>query len=173
MGGGGGMGGGGMGGGGMGGGGMGGMGGGGGFFSIPAEKVVSIPMNSVCLEHGKAEPNSSSKYTIIPVSKVSKDRVLYQLLARVGTGKVDPQAAQAAAWHLANKMSFEELSQKTDEPLGGLPPVPYFSRDQLMGAQSLLAQATETAAEEKDVKTAEPKSESRAKATKATRASVN
>jgi hypothetical protein len=53
--------------GGMGGGGMGGLGGGAaggaGFFSIPAERTVSVPMTSVCLEHGKANPNSWSART--------------------------------------------------------------------------------------------------------------
>lgn len=156
----------GMGGGGMGGGmggmggGMGGMGGGGmggGFFSVPAEKIVAVPLNSVCLEHGKPEPTPSSKYTIVPVSRVTKDPVLYQLLAAVGTGKVDGQSAQAAAWHLANNMSFQELAAKTDEPLGGLAATPYFNRHQLMEAQSLIAQAQVRVEEQKtDVKTSEP-----------------
>ena len=146
--GGGGMGGGGMGGGGMGGGGMGGGGmGGGGFFSIPAEKIVSIPLNSVCLEHGKPEPTPASKYTIVPLSRVSTDPVLYQLLKKVGTGKVDPQAAQAAAWHLTDKMSFQELADKTEDHLGEVVPTPYFTRDQLINAQSLLSEAISSADE--------------------------
>jgi len=117
------------------------------FFSVPAEKVISLPFQSVCLEHGKQEPNSSSKYTLIPVPKVSTDPVLYQLLAAVGTGKVDAQAAQAAAWHLANKMSFEQLAEKTNAPLPGLPGAPYFTREQLQTAKDLIEQATEKAAE--------------------------
>ncbi len=64
----GGLGGGGLGGGGLGGGGLGGQaggaGGGAGFFSIPAERTVSVPMNSVCLEHGKANPNSRMTYRL-------------------------------------------------------------------------------------------------------------
>ena len=145
----GGMGGGGMGGGGMGGGGMGGMGGGGGgFFSIPAEKVVSLPFNSVCLEHGKPEPSGNSKYTLVPLSRVNTSPVLYQLLTRVGTGKVDPQAAQAAAWHITDKMSFEELAAKTEEHLGDINVTPYFTREQLLSAQQLLAQAESRAEEE-------------------------
>ena len=117
----GGMGGGGMGGGGMGGGGMGGGGmGGGGFFSIPAEKVVSLQFNSVCLEHGKPEPSGNSKYTLVPLSRVNSDPVLYRLMTKVATGKVDSQAAQAAAWHLTDKMSFNELADKMEEHLGDI-----------------------------------------------------
>lgn len=139
----------GMGGGGMGGGGMGGAGGGG-FFSIPAEKVVSLQFNSVCLEHGKPEPGPNSKYTIVPLSRVSTDPVLYQLLTKVGTGKVDSQAAQAAAWHLTDKMSFEQLAEKVEEHLGDANPSPYFTRDQLLGAQVLLSQAMAKADEKEE-----------------------
>ena len=153
----GGMGGGGMGGGGMGGGGMGGGGmGGGGFFSIPAEKVVSLQFNSVCLEHGKPEPSGNSKYTLVPLSRVNSDPVLYRLMTKVATGKVDSQAAQAAAWHLTDKMSFNELADKMEEHLGDIPSTPYFSRDELLTAQVLLSQS-ESEAEEKAEKTVEAK----------------
>ena len=160
----GGMGGGGMGGmgGGMGGGGMGGGGmGGGGFFSVPAEKVVSLQFNSVCLEHGKQEPTPSSKYTLVPISRVSTDPVLHQLLAKVGTGKVDQQAAQAAAWHLTNKMSFQELAEKMEEHLGDLNPSPYFTREQLLAAQQLLSQAMVKAEEKAEEEKLAPKTETK------------
>ena len=147
----GGMGGGGMGGMGMGGGGMGGMGGGGGgFFSIPPEKVISLTMNSVCLEHGKQEPNPRAKYTLVPVAKFNDDPVLFQLLSKVSTGRVDSQAAQAAAWHLTDKMSFQDLAAKTNETLDGSEPTAYFSREELQGAQELLASAVGQAADAED-----------------------
>lgn len=137
----------GMGGGGMGGmgGGMGGMGGGGGFFSIPPEKVVSIPIQSVCLEHGKPEPGVRSEYTLIPVEKVNDDPILYEVLTLVGTGKVDSQVAQAAAWHLKDKLSWQDLAMESNQRLGGLPPEPVFSTRQLMAAQQLLSIAKERA----------------------------
>ena len=129
-------------------------GGGGGFFSIPPERVISLPFNSVCLEHGKPEPTSSSRYKLVPVSQVSQDPVLYELLTVVGTGRVDSQAAQAAAWHLTDKMSFQQLAAKTMTHLGGLPPTPYFSQAQMQGAQQLLALSTQKAEERKDKKPA-------------------
>ncbi len=142
----------GLGGGGLGGGGFGGGGnqGGGGFFgggaaSIPAEKVGSIPFNSVCLQHGKPEPGVKSEYVLVPVDKVSEDPVLHQLLAAVGTGKVDAQTAQAAAWHLTDKMSWDQLANKAVQHTGGVAPTPYFTQAQLLGAQALLAQAKKRA----------------------------
>lgn len=139
----GGMGGGGMGGmgGGMGGmgGGMGGMGGGGGFFSIPPEKVVSIPLQSVCLEHGKPEPTVRSEYILVPVEKFNDDPALFEILSLVSSGKVDSQIAQAAAWHLTDKMSWRDLAMDSNRRLGGLAPEPVFSTRQLMAAQQLLS----------------------------------
>lgn len=144
-------------GGGFGGGGQGGFGGGqqggGGFFgggaaSIPPEQVGSIPFHSVCLQHGKPEPSVKSDYVLVPVEKFSSDPVLHQLLTAVGTGKVDAQAAQAAAWHLTDKMSWDQLANKAVQHTGGAAPTPYFTQAQLAGAQALLAQAKTRADDE-------------------------
>jgi hypothetical protein len=146
--------------GGMGGGMMGGMGGGmggmggmmGGFGSIPPERVISVPFNSVCLQHGRPEPTSSSRYRLIPVAKVSTNPVLYELLATIGSGRVDSQAAQAAAWTISDKMSWQQLAAKTEEHLGGQAPTPYFTQAQLLAGQNLLAHAIQRAEERKDEK---------------------
>ncbi len=120
------------------GGGMGGMGGGGmgGMFSVPPEKIVSVNLNTVCLEHGKDDPNVGMQYQLLPLSSVSQDPVLSELLAAVGTGKVDRQAAQAAAWHRANNMSWLQLATK-DQGVEGSSS--YFSAEELAAAAELLA----------------------------------
>jgi len=119
------------------------MGGGGGFFSIPPERVVAVKFNSVCLQHGRPEPTAANKYRLMPVSRVSKDPVLYELLSAVGTGRVDSQAAQAAAWTISDKMTWQQLASKQVDHLGGQPSTPYFTQEQLLGAQQLLAMAVE------------------------------
>lgn len=135
-------------GGGQGGGGQGGFfgGGGGGFGSIPPEQIAVVPMNTVCLQHGKPEPSPRSDYTLVPVEKFSTDPVLPQFLAMVGTGKIDQQTAQAAAWHLTDKMSWEQLANKPVTRIGQAP-TPYFSTSQLLAAQALVAQAKKMADE--------------------------
>lgn len=132
------------------GGGQGGLGGGGGFFgggaaSIPPEQIGLIPFNSVCLQHGKPEPTVKAEYVLVPVERFSEDPVLKELLTSVGTGQVDAQAAQAAAWHLTDKMSWDQLANKAVQHTGGAPSTPYFTRAQLLGAQALLAQAQKRA----------------------------
>ena len=124
------------GGGGFGGGGQQGGGGGGGFFSVPSNRIVRVAYRSVCLEHGKPEPTSRSTYRIGKVEEFSDDPVLEETLKMVASGQLDPQAGQAATWHLANKMSWQELAAKSI-PHVGRPSTPYFSAETLARAQNI------------------------------------
>lgn len=146
----GGMGGGGMGGGGMGGGGMGGGGMGGGFFSIPAAETVKVQMNSVCLEHGKKNPTARSTYRLVPVEQFSDKPELKVLCSAIGSGKLDRNVAQAAAWHLSSNMSWDQLASKMFDRAAAAD-VPYFTREQLVAAHQLVqgaqARAKELAAQ--------------------------
>jgi hypothetical protein len=118
--GGGGMGGGGMGGGGMGGGGggqgmgggMGGMDGGMGMFRVEADKPRKMTVPTVCLEHGKLDPNPRMKYKVVPLAAVNADPKVAELCKLLAQGRVSQNAAQAAAWHLANGLSWQELANK-------------------------------------------------------------
>ncbi|MFT5323716.1 MAG: hypothetical protein ACI8P0_001567 [Planctomycetaceae bacterium] len=129
-----------------GGGGGAGGGGGGGFFSIPPEKVVRIPVTSVCLEFGKPEPSVRMEYKIHPVESVSKDPILKELLNLVATGRINTNVAQAAAWNIANGKSWQELSQLKFNRLAQ-PDTPQFSYAELAYAQQLVAAAKQRAAD--------------------------
>lgn len=118
--------------------------GGGGFFSIPPKKTLSVPYTSVCLQHGLDEPHPRSNYVVIPSEKFSDDPALLTLIDMVGTGKVNPAAAQAAAWHLSDGMSWQQLAAKRYKRVAA-PDTPYFSHAQLMGAQQVVATAKQLA----------------------------
>jgi hypothetical protein len=141
-------------GGGMGGMGMGGMGmgmggmGGGGFFNVPPEKVGKLTVACVCLEHGKAEPRPAIPYELKPLEQYSSDPQLKAVLKLLGQGKINQRVAQAAAWHLANHMSWEELISKKLERIAG-PDEPYFHPDEIEAAMRLVNHAAELAADEK------------------------
>lgn len=122
-----------------GGGGFGG-GGGGGFFSIPAERVVRLPYNSVCLEHGKADPHPRVEYKLIPVEEYTDNAQLQEMIKLIGTGKLDQQSAQAAAWHLANEMTWEQLAAKKYDRIGA-PDASYFAPTHLYAAQAIVAES--------------------------------
>ena len=98
------------GGGGLGGGGQG--GGGGGFFNVAPEKVGKIKVATLCLEHGKPDPTSHMKYEIRPIDTFTKDVRVIELCKMLGYGEVPQNAAQAAAWHLTDNLSWRELAHK-------------------------------------------------------------
>lgn len=134
------------GGGGFGGGGQQGGGGGGGFFSVPNDRIVRVTYRSVCLEHGKAEPNSGMIYRISKVEDFSENPALAETLKMVASGQIDPQAGQAATWHITDKMSWEQLAAKST-PHIGRPATPYFSAETLSRAQNIHVAAVARAKE--------------------------
>lgn len=140
----------GFGGGGQGGFGMGGGGGGIGFPSVPSEKVIQLPFTSVCMNHGKPSPKASMTYKLVPTETYTKNPVLQELLAGIATGKLNRNVAQAAAWHLTDDMSWEQLAAKKIRRAGGLGDQPYFSREEIIAAMSLVSGAEAKAREKND-----------------------
>lgn len=145
------------GGGGFGGGGQ--QGGGGGFFSIPPDRIVRVSYRSVCLEHGKTEPAPRMNYTIAKVQDFRDDPVLEEILKMVASGQLDEQSAQAATWHVTDKMSWEQLAAKSI-PHIGRPATPYFTPQQIARAQSIFSTAVAHVNERNEIaKTAAAKSD--------------
>ena len=121
-------------------------GGGGGFFTIPSQAVVQVPLTSVCLEHGKSDPLPKMTYKLVRLETYTGNLALREFLLLVGSNDLDAGAAQAAAWCLASDMSWESLSAKTIGRLGGVDDDPYFSAAQIAAAQGLVAAARAKAA---------------------------
>lgn len=122
---------------------------GGNFFSIPPERVVRVPYQSVCLEHGKKEPHPRSRYGIGRPDDYTQDPQALALLDLIGTQQIDKQVAQAAAWHLFNNMSWQELASKAQEHLGGSGATPYFTQQELQAALQLVTAAQKKAEDRK------------------------
>ena len=97
-------------------GGMGGMGMGGGgmggFQNIEPGKVRKFKVTTVCLEHGKKEPNPRVKYDIIPIESFTKKPEVIELCRMLGSGQLNQSAAQAAAWHFTDDLTWIELVNK-------------------------------------------------------------
>jgi hypothetical protein len=89
---------------------VGGQPGGTGIFSIPPEKVRTVDIACLCLEQGKPNPRSSVKYELVSLKEVSDDPRLAEVVKAHARGEVDREIAQAAAWHIANKLSWERLA---------------------------------------------------------------
>jgi hypothetical protein len=141
------------GGGGMGGGGMGmpGMGGGmmgGGMFSVPPEKTRAIPVATVCLEYGKPEPTSRHPYKLVAIASFSSDPQLAAILELFGRGEIPQKVAQAAAWHVANRLPWERLAAEQIDRAGGFPDEPFFSPAELMAAHRVVSMTAKQATEQ-------------------------
>jgi hypothetical protein len=133
-----------MGGGGMGGGGMGGMGGG--FFNVAPDKVAKVKLVTVCLDHGKEDPNPHIEYKLVPIESYAKDQAVTETIKLMLAGKLDQHSAQAAAWHLQNGLSWQELATKVGaKHLNGTID-PYFTSAHLARALAATKQAQKRAA---------------------------
>ena len=66
----------------------------------------------------------------------------------LGNGKVTQRAAQAAAWHLNNDMSWQELTAKQIHHLNG-PNQPYFSQTEIQAGMQVADTAVRTAEDQK------------------------
>ncbi|MDB5387028.1 MAG: hypothetical protein JWM11_2674 [Planctomycetaceae bacterium] len=137
-----------------------------GFFSIPPHQVAQVPYQAVCLNYGKPDPMPRMTYLMVPVEKYTDDKVVQETLKIYGTGQMDYSVAQAAVWHLTDKLSVEELANLTKlrSPGDENSKEAVFTMAQLKAADELLASAKKKAAEREktEVKKAVPVSKSTA-----------
>lgn len=98
--------------GGLGGGGLGGGGGAGGFFRVEPDKPRKLSVSTVCLEHGKPDPNPRKKYKLVRLEEVNAAPEIALICAALGDRQIGQSIAQAAAWHIANGLTWHELAWK-------------------------------------------------------------
>ena len=145
-----------------GGGGMMGGGGGGGIFNIGAEKAGKIHVATFCLEHGKQDPDSRMDYEIRPIESFTANAAVIELCKMLGRGEVAQNAGQAAIWHLANGLTWEELAQKDRVRLLDGSGERYFTIDELHLAAKIAHEA-DRRGKENPVKYAKDKDQSLSK----------
>ena len=117
---------------------------GGGFMRIPPRATRKLTATTVCLEHGKAEPNPRVKYRMIPIAEYTTDERLALLCQRLGTGEIEPNTAQAAAWHLANDLNWSELSRLNRVESKYLGNIRFFTQRELKAAKDAVASISAT-----------------------------
>ncbi|MGD9128376.1 MAG: hypothetical protein PVH19_13445 [Planctomycetia bacterium] len=130
----------------------------GGMFNIPAEAVGDVKVAAVCLEHGKPDPNPHIPYTIQPIESFTDSKEVKVLCQILGEGKVTQHVAQAAAWHLSNNMSWEELAAKRIRRANGACR-PYFHPQELQLAYQVVEEAkkrVKAAEEAEEYKSSQP-----------------
>lgn len=99
----------------------------GGVLSVGPGRVVRKTLRSVCLEYGSPEPTPRDKYQLAPIEDVESNQLVSQLLHFL---RPDSQRViQLAAWHLNNKMSWQQLAGIRIPSLPGRPGGPFLRRE--------------------------------------------
>ncbi|PQO32249.1 hypothetical protein DTL21_18655 [Bremerella cremea] len=106
------------------------------------EKTQKIKVQGVCLDHGLEDPDPKIPYELKPIASYTTKPGVAELCHLLGSGELNQRSAQAAAWHLNNGMSWEELANKRIKHLIG-PDTPYFSRQELQVAYKAAEYAKE------------------------------
>ena len=127
-----------------GGGGFGG-GGGGGVFNIPAGKDGKISVRTVCLEHGTPNPRPQIDYRVAPLEEVTSDPQIGEMCRMLANDEIAQPVAQAAAWHVTDGLSWQEMLVKNRvEKMGGYFER-FFSPNDLLFAQQVVTVSAQRA----------------------------
>jgi hypothetical protein len=110
------------------------------MFNVPPEKVGRFKVAAVCLEHGKREPSEQVPYAIKPLESFTTKPGVRELCALLGNGQLNQRAAQAAAWHLNNDMTWQELAAKRLRFANGTARS-YFSGEEIQGGMAVATTA--------------------------------
>ena len=117
-----------------------------GSFVVQPGKQRVFRFATVCLEHGKPEPSPRVPYKLVKLETFSQDPRLPVVMAALSSGRVSQKAAQAAAWHIANGLSWERLAAEMIDHAGGDPDEPFFAPADLATGRALAAEADKVAA---------------------------
>jgi len=118
-------------------------------FNIAPENVAQLKLKSVCLDHGKPDPRPAMRYEMKPLANVTDKPEVETLCGLLGRGQISQRAAQAAAWHFENEMSWDELEGLRLKLAMGRMTKPYFTPAELAGAKKAAESAIELAKKEK------------------------
>ena len=115
------------------------------MFNIAPEKVARVELAAVCLEYGKPDPQPKHAYELKPLHEVTQTEGIAEICEMLGRGEITQRAAQLAAWHLNNDMSWARLTGMRRRASIGT--VAVFGRTDLQAARKAAEQAVALAQE--------------------------
>ena len=81
-----------------------------GMMHIAPGKVRKLKARTVCLEHGKPDPQPRVAYRMIPLETFTEDPIITQVCQQLGAGQIQQTVAQAIVWHQANALTWTKLA---------------------------------------------------------------
>ena len=124
-------------------GGMGGMGGGMGMFNVPPEKVGQSRSPPSASNTARREPRAADPLRNQADGELHHQARRPRVVQMLGNGQINQRAAQAAAWHLNNGMSWQELAAKRLRFANGTSQ-PYFSPAEIQAGMQIAADGRQT-----------------------------
>lgn len=123
------------------------------LFNIAPEKVAKFKLDCVCLDHGKPTPGPRMPYEIRPIASAAPQPEVALVCAMLGAGQLGQKSAQAAAWHFANGLSWDQLRVKQKTFAMGRIHEPYFTPRELAAARKAADRAEKLVKESKSKNT--------------------
>jgi hypothetical protein len=90
----------------------------GGTFRIPPRKVGCLRVRTACLDESKPEPTPGMVYEVCRLEELTDRPAVQKLGGMLGDVETDPQAVQAAVWHLKCNLPWPRLAARLRR-LGG------------------------------------------------------
>lgn len=107
-----------------------------GFFNVAAGKQAQLKVACVCLEFGKPDPRPSVEYELVELATVCDKPELAEVLRTLAVDECSQTVAQAASWHLANDLAWEQMAVLVRRRPAGLSE-PMFRSEDLKQARAL------------------------------------
>lgn len=123
-------------------------------MNVAPDKIVKMKVPLVCLEHGKKDPNPRVKYEIVPIESFTDNAEVAELCKMLGHGEINQNAAQAAAWHLASGVTWEQLAVKERSHYSTGEVEMYFEPGEIVLASKIATVAEQRAKFQKEQSTA-------------------
>lgn len=82
-----------------------------GFFNVEPGKERKLKVVAVCLQYGREEPNPRIAYKLCPITSVTEKPGVVELVKSLSSASADQRSLQAAAWHLENGLTWNQLAK--------------------------------------------------------------
>jgi hypothetical protein len=109
------------------------------MFNVPPESTRQLKVDTVCLDYGHPTPRPAIKYDIQPISAATDKAGVAEVCELLGRREISHRAAQLAAWHLSNDMSWPALAAlRTRQAIGS---TPSYTQEELLAAKKAVEKA--------------------------------
>ena len=115
------------------------------MMRVAPQRMQKVKVTTVCLEHGKPDPNPRMAYKMVPLEEFTSDPKIRVLCEALGNGQVAQNTAQAAAWHIMDKMPWHQLAAKNRVESKYTGNVKWFSPIEMRSAMAVVGEVTRIA----------------------------